>query len=187
MGERVECIFRQFTGSSPPIWRPGRYQGCIIRVRFTWDNAAIITRTNLDNLPLPLPPRECENTPTRVDTCMPCAHLVRIDTQKEIRGHSRHIYFPPVVPGPDTTVLTELLSERVVGSSSVGCTDEEGHRIVQVGVVDLDGDVAARVRSAMSPGGDGGGTYWTQGWIRSAYHSGKTVDLWESGVSTYGT
>lgn len=62
---------------------------------------------------------------------------------------------------------------------SVGRTPEEGHDVVEIRVVDLDGNVAASEESAISERSRGTTrtTHWTQGCIRSLYHSGNRVDL----------
>mgnify|MGYP001600899137 FL=1 len=84
-----------------------------------------------------------------------------------------------MIPRPDLPDDPNPLREVLVRTLAVGRTSEEGHDVVEIRVVDLDGNVAASegTSAQLVLSEKAGTTHCTQGCIRSLYHSGKRVDL----------
>jgi len=104
----------------------------------------------------------------------PCARGGEGEEQEGRTHVGGHVLLAPVVARPVLARRADLLGELVVRTFAVGRAAEERHDVVQVRVVDLDGDVAAR-RVRVSQQGERRrrprtkGTHWSQGWMRSPY------------------
>lgn len=85
-----------------------------------------------------------------------------------------HVLLRPPLP-----LAPNFRRQLFVSVLPVRIPSEERHDIVEVRVVHLDGDVARKGEGGCQRCGTRKGrkAYWTQGCIRSLYHSGNRVDL----------
>ena len=70
--------------------------------------------------------------------------------EDSVREDERHVCLAPVLLGPLATRLAHLLRDRVVSTLTVRSTDKECKGIVQIGIIDLDGDVADEESAVVS-------------------------------------
>lgn len=103
----------------------------------------------------------------------------KVSFDLEYRGEHRVTH---MIPRPRLSSQPNFLSKLIVSMLAIRSSTEEGHRVVQIRVIDLNGHVAARgkgrsARARREDSNDEERAYCTQGCTRSPYHSGKRVDL----------
>ena len=133
--------------------------------------------------------RWCGSGQGRIDMVHVCAsRRISIQDARVLEDESQqvclHVFPPPEIAGPCGSGRRDLFGEVVVRARSVvRRTLEEGENREQVRVVDFERHVTGEVKRRRQPSGlqkrerNRTGTHCTQGWTRSAYHSGKMVLL----------